>query len=166
MSLPVGLLLFSTELITSSGSMICSCTETGSNSLSSHDHTARSGSNGVSSSHTTTGGNGCLSSHTASSGSSDVFSSLTTTSGGNCLSSRSTSNGSSSLPSRSIYNGSGLSYSDAESILHDIPTTDTENEVPFARRDFFDQDSTHASLFLSLVSMYEEGNSALEFLLM
>ena len=134
MPLPVGPLLFSTELITSSGSDL-SCTATGNNSLSSHDHTARNGSSGVFSCHITTGGNGCLSSHTARSGSSDVLSSLTTTSGGNCLSSRSTSNGSSILSSHSINNGSGLSYSDAESILHDIPTTDTKNEVPFARRD-------------------------------
>ena len=63
MSLPVGLLLFSTELITSSGSDL-SCTATGNNSLSSHDHTARNSSSGVFSCHITTGGNGCLSSET------------------------------------------------------------------------------------------------------
>ena len=169
--------LSSSDTINSCSSGLCTShiTTSGINSLSSHtassdlsSHTASRG-NGLCSSHTT-GSFSRLSadqstSHTSTTTSSiSSLSSYTTRSHSDLSSSRTsnshstgqssshtTTSGSSQLSSHNTITGSSMSSSDTETILYDIPTItpDTGNEVPIVQEDLTDQDSTHASLFLS-----------------
>ena len=177
--------LSSSDTINSCSSGLCTShiTTSGINSLSSHassdlsSHTA-SRDDGLSSFHTTGSFSrlsaGQSTSHTSTTTSSiSSLSSCTTRSHSDLSSSRTsnshstgqssshtTTSDSSQLSSHNTISGSSMSSSDTETILYDIPTItpDTGNEVPIVQEDLTDQDSTHASLFLS---SYEEGNSTL-----